>query len=242
MTTPLERVVSLVPSFTESLRAWGLDPVACTRYCEQPDLPTVGGTKNPDIDAIVALHPQLVLLDKEENRREDAEALASRGLELFVSDVRDVAQVKDVLDRLAVVLGVPPRTDDWPTIPVAGSVPVTCRAFVPIWRRPWMTIGANTYGSTVLAALGIANVAAEIVADTPESTGDYPEVTLRQVSALRPDVILVPSEPYDFEPEHLEPLAALAPVVLIDGQDLFWWGTRTPEALTRLQLQVQAHL
>ncbi len=238
MTTPLERVVSLVPSFTESLRAWGLDPVACTRYCEQPDLPTVGGTKNPDIDAIVALHPQLVLLDKEENRREDAEALASRGLELFVSDVRDVAQVKGVLDRLATGLGMAPQTADWPTIPAPGSVPVTRRAFVPIWRRPWMTIGADTYGSTVLGALGIANIAAEIVADTPELTGDYPQVTLDQVSALRPDVILVPSEPYDFEPEHLEPLAELAPVVLIDGQDLFWWGTRTPEALARLRLSL----
>lgn len=234
MTRPLERVVSLVPSFTESLRAWGLDPVACTRYCEQPDLPTVGGTKNPDIDAIVALRPQLVLLDKEENRREDAEEMASRGLELFVSDVRNVAQVKDVLDRLATALGLPPQTGRWPTIPVPGSVLVTRRAFVPIWRRPWMTIGADTYGSTVLAALGIANIAAEIVANTPELTGDYPEVTLDQIAALGPDVILVPSEPYDFEPEHLEPLAELAPVVLIDGQDLFWWGTRTPEALARL--------
>ncbi len=236
MTGPLGRVVSLVPSFTESLRAWGLDPVACTRYCEQPDLPTVGGTKNPDIEAIVSFRPQLVLLDKEENRREDAEALASFGLDLFVSDVRHVSQVKSELDRLAEALGLAPQTIDWPTIPAPGSIPLTRRAFIPIWRRPWMTIGAATYGSTVLAALGVANVAV----DLPTPAGDYPEVTLEQIAALRPDVILVPSEPYDFEPEHLEPLAELAPVVLVDGQDLFWWGTRTPAALTRLQLQVRA--
>ena len=86
------RVVSLVPSATETLRAWGVDPVACTRFCEQPDLPAVGGTKNPDVAAIVSLAPDLVVLDEEENRREDHDALPAEGL-------------------VTVVLGVARRTD-----------------------------------------------------------------------------------------------------------------------------------
>ena len=86
MTGP--RVVSLLPSVTETLRTWRLDPVACTRFCEQPDLPRVGGTKDPDVDAIVALRPDLVVVDEEENRREDAEALVAAGLEVFVTAVR----------------------------------------------------------------------------------------------------------------------------------------------------------
>ena len=73
------RVVSLVPSVTETLLAWGVDVIACTRFCEQPELLHVGGTKDPDIAAIVALAPDLVVVDREENRREDAEALDGRG-------------------------------------------------------------------------------------------------------------------------------------------------------------------
>ena len=84
------RVVSLVPSVTETLLAWGLTPVACTRFCEQPSLPHVGGTKDPDIDAIVALQPDLVVLDREENRRPDAEALEAAGLRLHVLHVHDL--------------------------------------------------------------------------------------------------------------------------------------------------------
>src|SRR6185369_5763935 len=85
------RVVSLVPSLTETLIALGVPPVACTRFCEQPDLPHVGGTKNPDIDAIVALAPDLVFMDREDNRREDAEALEARGIEVLPTDVTAVA-------------------------------------------------------------------------------------------------------------------------------------------------------
>lgn len=217
-------MVSLVPSFTETLRAWGLDPIACTRYCEQPDLPTIGGTKNPDLDAIVALEPDLVLLDKEENRREDSAVLLERGLELFVTDIRTLGSVAGELDRLACALGLAPRTGHWPDF---AARPATRRAFVPIWRRPWMSIGVRTYGSSVLEALGIANVYAD-------DDRDYPEVDLDDVASRRPDVILVPSEPYDFEPPHLVELEGIAPVIEIDGRDLFWWGVRTPAALDRL--------
>ena len=111
------RVVSLVPSSTETLLALGGDVVACTKFCEQPALRTVGGTKNPDIKTIVALGPDLVVLDREENRIEDHDALVAAGLTVFVSDVRSVDAGIDVVDELAAVLGVP--TLARPEIPIA---------------------------------------------------------------------------------------------------------------------------
>lgn len=216
------RVVSLVPSATETLTAWGVTPVACTRYCERPDLVHVGGTKNPDIDAIIALAPDLVVLDRHENRRPDAEALTAAGIELVVLEVNAFTTLNDEMSRLAAAVGKPAPA---PISPPA--VVVDLRAVVPIWRRPWMTIGARTYGSDLLAALGVHNVFAD--ADV-----DYPEVSIAEMATKKPDVILIPSEPYVFTDEHLRELTDVAPCIRVDGQDLFWWGDRTAGALTRL--------
>jgi ABC-type Fe3+-hydroxamate transport system substrate-binding protein len=95
------RVVSLVPSVTETLLAWGIAPVAVTRFCEQPDYEAVGGTKDPEIERIVELAPDLVVLCREENRREDAEALTAAGLRIHVVDVHTVAGVALELAALA---------------------------------------------------------------------------------------------------------------------------------------------
>ncbi len=100
------RVVSLVPSITETLLAWGVDVVACSRFCEQPGLVHVGGTKDPDIEAIGALAPDLVVLDREENRREDAASLAARGLRVHATHVTDLASLRTALDSLAAAVGV----------------------------------------------------------------------------------------------------------------------------------------
>jgi ABC-type Fe3+-hydroxamate transport system substrate-binding protein len=223
--TPL-RVVSLVPSVTETLSAWGVEPIACTRFCERPDLPHVGGTKNPDIGTIVGLEPDVVVVDRQENRREDAEELAAAGLRVLVLDVRSVGGLSAELAPLAAAVGVELGATMLPAYP-----PLELRAFVPIWRRPWMTIGAGTYGSSVLAALGIVNVFAG-------APSDYPELELADVGPLRPDVVLVPSEPYEFTDAHLDELDELAPTVRVDGRDLFWWGARTPDALARLYTSI----
>lgn len=225
MTVPMPgpmQVVSLVPSATETLAAWGMVPIACTRFCERPDLAQVGGTKNPDIDAIVALHPDVVVLDRHENRREDADALVAAGVRIVALDVDSLDGLPEQLDRLAHAVGVEVPHLDLPDLP-----PLDRRVFVPIWRRPWMTIAAGTYGSSLLATLGLTNV----FADAPV---DYPEVTLEQAAELDPDLVLVPSEPYEFSDAHLTELEAVAPTVRVDGHDLFWWGTRTPTALQRL--------
>ena len=110
--------------------------------------------------------------------------------------------------------------------PVAGrGRPL--RAFVPIWKRPWMTLSGGTYGSSLLAAVGVHNVYAD-------AADRYPTVTLEEVRVRRPDVVLAPSEPYPFGARHVPLFEDVAPVVLVDGRDLFWWGARTPAALRRL--------
>jgi ABC-type Fe3+-hydroxamate transport system substrate-binding protein len=251
--------VSLVPSVTETLLAWDVVPVAVTRFCEQPHLLAVGGTKNPDVGAIVRLEPDLVVLDEEENRKEDADALVTAGLALHVTRVRALDDVAPTLAALATAVGVAPTTP--PTAPAAvhapragspavdaptsvqgavrnhrigtdsvphGSGTGTRSAFVPIWRRPWMTVNGDTYGSSLLAAIGIANV----YADAPER---YPTVTLEEAAAHRPALVVAPDEPYRFRQRDLAELRHVAADArIVDGQDLFWWGVRTPAALARL--------
>lgn len=241
-TTTPPRVVSLVPSVTETLLAWGVTPVACTRFCEQPGLPHVGGTKNPDVDAIVDLAPDLVVMCVEENRREDADALTAAGMataSLSIDGVGDVAPGLRMLSALvhaeqaaapdiAAVEAAAGRSDE------ASMEDGAClRAFVPIWKRPWMTMAGGTYGSSLLAAIGVDNVFADAAVR-------YPTVTFDEVRARRPDVVLAPSEPYPFGERHIPLFEDVAPVVLVDGQDLFWWGTRTPRALHRLADQLDA--
>lgn len=189
----------------------------------------MGGTKNPSIDDIVAFDPDLVVVDREENRLDDAAALARAGLGLFVSDVRSVDDATGVVADLARVVGAPP-----PPAETATPAPVVARTrsvLVPIWRRPWMTIGPHTYGASVLDRIGL---------DTGDwGSGDYPTFTLELLALRAPAVIAVPSEPYDFSESHVDELRRASPssrVVRVDGQDLFWWGTRTPAALARLAL------
>lgn len=210
-----------MPSVTETLMAWSVIPIAVTRFCEQPGLPTVGGTKNPDAAAIIALVPDLVILDKEENRAEDAAALDAAGVPLEVLHVTSVADVEPTLARLAARVGRPAPAPLTITRP-----PTRLSAFVPIWRRPWMSINARTYGSTLLEAVGVRNV----LSTHPDS---YPTVELAEVADLKPDVVLAPSEPYAFAERHRSELETVAPVVFVDGKDLFWWGTRTEGALAR---------
>jgi ABC-type Fe3+-hydroxamate transport system substrate-binding protein len=220
------RVVSLVPSVTETLLSWHITPIAVTRFCEQPDLPHVGGTKNPEIELIVALRPDLVVLCDEENRREDADALQAAGVPIHVMTVESVDAVEPELRRLAGLLDVDPEIDGLPGTATTSEAARTS-AFVPIWRRPWMSMNASTYGSSVLASIGIDN----IYSDAPER---YPTVTLDDASVRRPDIVLAPSEPYPFTERHRAELDIVAPVEFVDGQDLFWWGARTSAARERL--------
>jgi hypothetical protein len=97
---------------------------------------------------------------------------------------------------------------------------------VPIWRRPWVTLGARCYGTSVLEHLGFSVRVA--------GTERYPEVDIGALRSMQPDMVVAPSEPYPFGERHRDELETIAPVTFVDGADLFWWGWRTPRAIARL--------
>jgi ABC-type Fe3+-hydroxamate transport system substrate-binding protein len=221
------RIVSLVPSITETLSAWDRPPIACTRFCERDDLEAVGGTKNPDVERIVALAPDLVVMEAEENRREDHDALVNRGLDVLALHVRSLSDVNVAMRDLAARVQT-----TWRDIEFGLARPQRARVFVPIWRRPWMALGTPTYGAGLLAHLGVTTIY--------DGEAPYPRVELESVRARNPDVVLAPSEPYPFKERHRAELESIAPTFFVDGKDLFWWGERTRRAMERLTDQLRA--
>jgi ABC-type Fe3+-hydroxamate transport system substrate-binding protein len=235
------RIVSLVPSATETLRALGVDPVACTRFCEQADLPTVGGTKNPDVGKVVALRPDFVVVNDEENRVEDADALERAGVRLHSMSPRSVGDVGPAVCALAnaVCVDVPAPFAEGQWAPwldsLGDSGAPRRRAVTLVWRRPWMTMNGDTYGSSLLAILGFDNPYAS-------ARDRYPEVTVEEIAGRGPDVVLLPSEPYPFAERHRAEVQNAVPdadVRVVDGRDLFWWGIRTPGSVGRLAAQLR---
>lgn len=231
---PGHRVVSLVPSASETLVALGVVPIACTRYCELDGVEVVGGTKRPDVRAIIDLAPDLVVVNDEENRWADAAALIDAGLAVHSMSPRSVhdvgGEVRALAARLDVVVPEPFGADDWDSWLASVLTPRWYDAFVAVWRRPWMSLASDTYGASLLDVLGVGNVFAD-------SFDRYPEVSLEEVAARAPNLVMLPSEPYAFGPEHareIEHLVSGVPIVFIDGRDLFWWGIRTPAAAGRI--------
>jgi ABC-type Fe3+-hydroxamate transport system substrate-binding protein len=213
-------VVSLVPSASETLVALGVSPAACTRFCELPGVPTIGGTKNPDISAIVALTPDLVVVNDEENRWEDATALIDAGLAVHSMSPRSVhdvgGEVRALAERLDVPVPAPFGVDEWDAWTASVLTPRWYDAFIAVWRRPWMSLASDTYASSLLDLLGVSNVFAD-------SVHRYPEVTLAEVAARAPNLIVLPSEPYEFGPEHareIERAVTGVPITFVDGRDL----------------------
>jgi ABC-type Fe3+-hydroxamate transport system substrate-binding protein len=242
VTARAPRAVSLVPSVTETLLALHVPPVGVTRFCPRDEWPAtapppavVGGTKHPAIEAIIALAPDVVVVNDEENRAEDAAALVAADVPVHSMSPRSVEEVGPEVRALAERFDVPvpapftgARWDDWLATMLT---PHWWDAFVAVWRRPWMSLATDTYGASLLDLLGVGDV----FGDALER---YPEVTLEEVAARAPNVVLLPSEPYAFGPGHVaevERSVPGVPVALIDGRDLFWWGVRTPVAAERLR-------
>lgn len=212
--------MSLVPSLTEAVGATAPELlVGVTDWCTHPaelDAARVGGTKNPTIGAIVALRPDLVLANDEENRAADIAALEAAGLRVWVTDYRDVAAALDGLGRVADALGLgnpawlATARERWAE-PWRGP---RQRALVPIWRRPWMAAGRDTFLGDVLRLLGTDNV----LAAHPER---YPRIALDDVPAH--DVVVLPDEPYAFAADD-GPEAFDRPSRLVSGRHLTWYG------------------
>jgi ABC-type Fe3+-hydroxamate transport system substrate-binding protein len=238
---PASRVVSLVPSLTESVAVTRPAALAgATDWCTHPaglDVTRVRGTKNPDLAAIIALRPDLVLANQEENRRLDVERLRTAGVPVWVTDVRTLDQALASLRRMFTeALGWP--APDWLDAarqawagPPPADRPVT--AAIPIWRDPWMVIGSDTFAGDLAARLGLANVYRGHAAR-------YPRVELADLTARRPGIIVLPDEPYPFSADDGPEMFPAQRVALIDGRSLTWYGPSLVTARSVLSAQLAA--
>lgn len=228
--------MSLVPSLTEL--AWALGAgerlVGRTRFCTEPaemtsTVPAYGGTKDPDIDAILAAKPTLVLTNREENRREDVEALEQAGVKVHVTDPATVLEAAQMVLAVGTLIGAKAAAGRLAgeIREASSSADGSLRVFVPIWWRPLMGMGGDTYGSDILRCAGGINVLAD--------RERYPEIQLDEVAATAPDVILLPDEPFRFQERHRAPFEAIAPALLVDGKLLWWYGPRIPAAIRTLR-------
>ncbi len=225
------RVVSLVPSLTEAVaRSAPGTLVGVTDWCTHPpglDAVRVGGTKNPRTDRILSLAPDLVIANEEENRAPDLAALRAAGVEVLVTEVRDVPQAFRELARVLDACGVTARPrwldeaeDTWSSL-LRPAVRLT--AVVPIWRRPWMVLGRDTFAGDVLARLGVDHVHAE-------HSDRYPRVPLDELRACAPDVVVLPDEPYRFTADDGPEAFPGLPCALVSGRHLTWYGPSLAEA------------
>jgi ABC-type Fe3+-hydroxamate transport system substrate-binding protein len=240
VTGPARRVVSLVPSLTESVAVTRPAALAgATDWCTHPadlDVPRVRGTKNPDLAAIRALRPDLVLANQEENRRLDVERLRAAGVPVWVTVIQTVDQALDSLDRMfGAALGWP--VPDW--LAAAGRVwrepaPVArVRAVIPVWRDPWMVVGSATFTGDLAARLGLDNV----YGDDP---GRYPRVELDDLAARNPELVVLPDEPYAFSASDGPEVFPGHRVALVEGRALTWYGPSLVTARDTLRAQLAA--
>ncbi|MBS1766548.1 MAG: endonuclease III [Acidobacteria bacterium] len=233
-----QRIVSLVPSVTELLVEWGLATrlVGRTRYCIAPKwirmaVPSVGGTKDPDLDAIEALAPDLVILERDENPKAVADELTRRGLRWMALEVRTVRDCLTAWRQLGDALGAKPQAVEG-IHALKAKLPHRTkkgpRALTLIWREPWMASGPDTYVSDLARQAGF----------TPIGPDRYPALTDADLVELDPAIVLLPTEPYRFNARHAAELRRLLPkarVELLDGQAMTWYLSRTEAGLTELK-------
>lgn len=238
------RIVSLCPSLTELVFDLGAgdELVGITEWCVHPAarvgaIEKVGGTKNPRIERIAALLPELVLMNEEENRVEDARALEAAGLRVHSSFPKDTAGTAEMVRSIGAALGRVAAAEDIARdierraarvrAAAAGKREVTW-AYL-IWRKPWMSVNRDTFVDALLALAGGRNVFAAREAR-------YPEVTLEELARLAPERVFLCTEPFSFKAEHADELAQATGLprerfVIADGEYLSWHGSRTPDGI-----------
>ncbi|MFF5054999.1 helical backbone metal receptor [Micromonospora sp. NPDC000663] len=225
------RVVSLVPSLTEAV-ALTLPGtlVGATDWCVHPadlDVARVGGSKYPDLDRVRALRPDLVLLNVEENRRADADALRAAGVPVRVTYPRTVAGALTELGEVLTELGAPTEPPWLRAARRAWADPRALmparRAVVPVWRRPWVVLGGDTFAGDVLRRLGVVNA----YDDHPER---YPRPTLADLRGRSPELVVLPDEPYRFTADDGPEAFSGVPCALLSGRHLTWYGPSLAEA------------
>jgi ABC-type Fe3+-hydroxamate transport system substrate-binding protein len=233
------RVVSLVPSLTEAVAVTVPEVlVGATDYCAHPaglDVARVGGSKYPDLDRVRALRPDLVLLNMEENRSGDADALRAAGIGVHVTFPRTVDEAITELADMLAALGVTGEPG-WLTEARRAWASVTPgpsrRVVVPVWRKPWVVVGRDTFAGDVLLRLGVANV----YADHPDR---YPRPTLQELNNAGADLVVLPDEPYEFTADDGPESFPGLPYALVNGRHLTWCGPSLVEAHAALSTGIR---
>ena len=245
-----QRIVSLVPSITETLFALGAGErvVGVTSFCSYPAeevvrIPKVGGTKNPQLEDIVDLAPDIVILNDEENRHEDYVWLEERGVPVYITAPRTVTQGIAMIEGLGELVGCQQAgrslatrlRHQAATLAHRNQHNQPLRVFCPIWRKPWMSFNADTYCDDMLRCCGAEN----IFRTHPDR---YCTVSLKEAAAADPQLVLLPSEPYPFTEKHFVHLRALAETqagkaghfYCVDGMALCWYGPRIADGFEQL--------
>ena len=245
-----QRIISLVPSITETVFTLGAGErvVGVTSYCTHPPdgvagVTRVGGTKDPELDAIERLKPDLILVNDEENRHEDFTALEERGLPLYVTAPRTVAEGIRMIEQLGPLLGCQAQAraltrslwQQYEESTTGLKEVERLRVFCPIWRKPWMSFNRETYSDDMLWRCGGENI-------FRAKDERYFSLSLDDVVAADPHLVLLPSEPYPFAEKHFVHLTPLQETAAgrgghfycIDGMALCWYGPRIAQGLTEL--------
>jgi ABC-type Fe3+-hydroxamate transport system substrate-binding protein len=227
-------VVSLVPSVTETLFELGAGDsvVGITDFCIFPPnltLPRLGGTKNPRVDEIRALAPDLVHMNLEENLRRHGEAIQTF-TRVFISEPKSVDDVEALLEQLGALHDRRERAAELVNVLRSERASLPKRAFTfacPIWKNPWMWCGGDTYVSRLVETAGGTNVLGDRLR--------YPQLALDDVLALRPDIVFLPDEPYLFTEADAESIHDTRVIGPFPGHLFTWHGSRTIEGLRFLR-------
>jgi iron complex transport system substrate-binding protein len=231
------RVVSLCPSLTELVFDLGLGNslVGRTKFCIHPEgkvdaVEKLGGTKNPKVERIVELAPDLVLMNEEENRIEDADTLRQAGIACHTSMPRTIGETADMVrsigDALGIAGDIEARGND--VAERARSLPPVRYAYF-IWREPWMSVNDDTFVHGLLGHAGGVNVFGS-------ASDRYPVVTLEQLRDGNPHAVLLSTEPFPFAERHIAELSGKTGIArerihIVDGELLSWHGSRTPRGI-----------
>lgn len=235
-----KKIVSLVPSLTELLFDLGLGErvVGRTRFCIHPegrvdDIAIVGGTKNPNLDKVRAIEPNLIVANREENRKEDIELLQEDGFNVMVTEISTIEEALFVIHDIGWTCEVQDEAKHLiqniqAELAKTVTYPEITAAYL-IWRDPWMSIGHDTYIHSVMEHFHLQNVFSVATR--------YPKTSLHEISLKKPSMILLSSEPYPFKEKHIKEVGGVcggSDILLVDGEWFSWYGSRMLHSFQKL--------